>query len=299
MYNKGIERYLFLWSDNMRDTMILDGKIVRNKLFSELVEKLSKVSDKLQLVVIQIGKFKENELYLRQKRHMASRLGILLTEIIFEETVSKEDIISKIEELNTDSSVHGIMIQSPISSNFSFQELVDTIDPLKDIDGLTTKNQQRLLYEPSFLPCTVRGILELLDFYHIPIENKKIAILGKSRLVGYPLSILLSKNNEVALCDSKTSNEIEILKNADFVFIAIGHAKWLKKEMISEKAIIIDIGTNLVDGVLVGDADFDELFGHVFGITKVPGGVGPLTVLSVYTNLLDAYLLQKKNGILI
>lgn len=283
----------------MKDTMILDGKIVRDQLVLELKEKISKISEKLQLVVIQIGRFQENELYLKQKRQMASRLGILLTEIVFEETVSKEIIISKIKELNHDPSIHGIMIQSPISSNFSFSELVDYIDPSKDIDGLTSINQQRLLQDSSYIPCTVRGILKLLDFYHIPVENKKIAILGKSRLVGYPLSILLSKNNEVFLCDSKTSNEMDILKNADLIFIAIGKAKWLKRDMVSEKATVIDIGTNLVDGTLVGDAEFDSLFGFVQAITKVPGGVGPLTVISVYMNLFDAYFYQKKNGILI
>lgn len=283
----------------MKDTMILDGKIVRDQLVLELKEKISKISEKLQLVVIQIGRFKENELYLKQKRSMANRLGVLLTEIIFEETVSKSEIISKIKELNEDSSIHGIMIQSPISNHFSFQELIDYIDPLKDIDGLTTLNQNRLLDSPLYIPCTVRGILELLDFYHISIKKRKIAVLGKSRLVGYPLSILLSLNNEVFLCDSKTPNEQEILKQADLIFIAIGRAKWLKKNMVSEKATVIDIGTNLVDGTLVGDADFDSLFGFSQAITKVPGGVGPLTVISVYANLFDAYFYQKKNGILI
>lgn len=197
----------------MKDTMILDGKIVRDQLVLELKEKISEIPEKLQLVVIQIGRFKENELYLKQKRSMANRLGVLLTEIIFEETVSKSEIISKIKELNEDSSIHGIMIQSPISNHFSFQELIDYIDPLKDIDGLTTLNQNRLLDSPLYIPCTVRGILELLDFYHISIKKRKIAVLGKSRLVGYPLSILLSLNNEVFLCDSKTPNEQEILNS--------------------------------------------------------------------------------------
>lgn len=273
----------------MKETIVMDGKKVRDTLLPELREKYNQLGETLKLVVIQIGNFKENELYVRQKRRMADELGVSFQEIIFSSSDTKKTILEKIHELNIDPTVHGIMIQSPVPSSFSFLELIDQIDPKKDVDCLTTKNQEVLFKDFKIVPATVQGILFLLDFYRIAPKNKKIVILGKSRLVGTPLSILLKKTNEVVLCDSKTENTLELLKEADYIFIAIGKPGWLKRNMTKEEAVVVDIGTTISEHQLLGDCDFKNLLGHVHAITPVPGGVGPLTVLSLYTNLINLY----------
>lgn len=273
----------------MKETIVMDGKKVRDTLLPELREKYNQLGETLKLVVIQIGNFKENELYVRQKRRMAEELGVSFQEITFSSSDTKKTILEKIHELNIDPTVHGIMIQSPVPTSFSFLELVDQIDPKKDVDCLTTKNQEVLFKDFKIVPATVQGILFLLDFYRITPKNKKIVILGKSRLVGTPLSILLKKTNEVVLCDSKTENTLELLKEADYIFIAIGKPGWLKRNMTKEEAVVVDIGTTISEHQLLGDCDFKNLLGYAHAITPVPGGVGPLTVLSLYTNLINLY----------
>ena len=151
------------------------------------------------------------------------------------------------------------------------------------------KNQRALSKDFKILPATVQGILFLLNFYKLVPKNKKVVILGKSRLVGIPLYTVLKKTNEVVLCDSKTENTLELLKQADYVLIAIGKPKWLKRNMIKEDTIVIDIGTTVSNNKLFGDCAFESLLGYVHAITPVPGGVGPLTVYALYANLINLY----------
>lgn len=276
----------------MRNTKILDGRRVRGDLLSPLKQKISEIEKTLHLVVIQIGSCKENELYLKQKKQMADMLGVIIREVHFSESVTMSCLSSKIIELNHDSTVHGIIVQSPIPRHLSFLQVVECIDPIKDVDGLTSFYQQKLSTNPFLMPCTVRGILELLRFYQLSPKGKNIVVLGKSRLVGTPLASVLGRKNDVFLCDSKTENTLSKLKKADYIFIAIGKPLWLNRKMIKEGAIIVDIGTNLVQGKLIGDCDFLSVNGYASAISSVPGGVGPLTVISLFYNLLDLYLLQ-------
>ena len=278
----------------MKETMINDEKKVRDILLPELKMQYDTLGKILKLVVIRIGDFKENELYVRQKKKMAEVLGVHFQEIIFSSFDTKQMVLEKINELNMDSTVHGIMIQSPVPDSLSFSELVDAIDPKKDVDFLTAKNQERISKDFKIFPATVRGIFLLLDFYQMLPRNQKIVILGKSRLVGMPLYKVLKETNEVSLCDSKTENVSDLLKNADYVLIAIGKPEWLKKDMLKENVVVIDIGTTILDGKLLGDSDFKNLVDYVHAITPVPGGVGPLTVLSLYMNLIDLY--HEKSG---
>ena len=273
----------------MKDTIIMDGKKVRDNLLPELKKRYSFLEEKLKLVVIRIGESEENELYVKQKRKMAEVLGVSFQEIIFSSSNTKKEIFEKIHELNMDDGVHGIMIQSPVPSSFSFLELVDQIDSRKDVDCLTTKNQESLSKDFKILPATVQGIFFLLNFYQMIPKSKKVVILGKSRLVGAPLYTLLKRTNEVVLCDSKTEDTLELLKQADYVFIAIGKSEWLKRDMLKEGVVVIDIGTTVLDNKLLGDCDFQNLLGYARAITPVPGGVGPLTVYSLYTNLINLY----------
>jgi len=289
MYNKEVKYFFFLWRDHMEDTIIMDGKKVRDTLLKRLIKKYETLEEKLKLVVIQIGESNENQLYVKQKRKMAEVLKVDFEEIHFSIADTEAMVLEKIYELNIDIAVHGIMIQSPVPSSFSFLKLVDAIDPKKDVDCLTTKNQENISQDGKILPATVQGVLFLLENYELLPKNKRIVVLGKSRLVGTPLFRVLQKDNEVVLCDSKTVNTRELLKQADYVLIAIGKPYWLKRNMVREGAVVIDIGTTILDGKVVGDADFESLLGYTQAITPVPGGVGPLTVLSLYTNLINLY----------
>lgn len=191
-------------------------------------------------------------------------------------------------ELNLDESITGIMIQKPIINSFNYQELVNFIDYKKDIDGLTLTNQERLtLGKDCLIPCTVRAVLKILDEYKISLENKKIAIIGKSDLVGMPLYNILKEKNEVMLCDSKIENLKDILKQADIIITAIGRANYFDNTYFKEDQVIIDVGINYLDEKIVGDVDIKSLPDNI-SITPVPGGVGQLTPIYLFWNLIDA-----------
>ncbi|MCI8588280.1 MAG: bifunctional 5,10-methylenetetrahydrofolate dehydrogenase/5,10-methenyltetrahydrofolate cyclohydrolase [Bacilli bacterium] len=271
----------------MSSTQILDGKKVKDHLLRELKQRYEHLAIKLHLVVIQIGNYQENELYLRQKRKMAEYLGVHFTEVSYSITEPSSTILKEIEKMNRDPNIHGIMIQSPVPKHLSFLELVDAIDPKKDVDALTSYHQKDI--EPKIIPATVRGVLELLKYYQLLPQNKKIVVIGKSILVGLPLFKILEKKNEVILCDSKTEDIEEKIKEATYIFIAIGKPKWLKRQMIQENTVIIDVGTTLRNGKLLGDCDYIEVLGYAKAVTPVPGGVGPLTVVSLFKNLIDLY----------
>lgn len=273
----------------MGSTQILEGKIVKDKLLCELKQRYENLSKQPHLVVIQIGHYEENTLYLRQKQKMAEYLGVRFTVISFKETETMLTILKEVNQLNQDPDVDGIMIQSPIPKHLVFYELVDAIDPRKDVDGLTSYHQKKIERgeELEIIPATVRGVLQLLEYYQILPQNEKIAVIGKSRLVGFPLSKILEKKNDVVLCDSKTDHIKEKIKNATYIFIAIGKPKWLKREMVQEQTTIIDIGTTLVNKKVTGDCDYLDIIGHIKAITPVPGGIGVLTVVALFENLID------------
>lgn len=249
----------------------------------ELINLKNNITNKLTLAIIQIGSFKENEVYLRSKRKLALELGINILEFSYNQESNKDEIISKIKKLNNDNSITGIMIQKPILDKFNYQELVDYISFKKDVDGLTTYNQNNNV----IVPPTVRAILLLINKYDITLTNKKISVIGKGSLVGYPLYKILKDKYEVILCDSKTSNIKEIIRESDIVITAIGKANYFTNDYFKNGQIIIDVGTNYLNGKLTGDVDFDNIDKDV-KITKVPGGVGLLTPVCLFLNLLDA-----------
>lgn len=268
---------------------ILECKGIREKEIELLKQN---INEKLTLVIIQIGNFKENNLYLRNKKKLSNELGIELIELTYQEYNSKEEIIAKILELNLDDTVTGIMIQKPILPNFSYQELVDYIDYKKDVDGVSSVNQDRLKNrEICIIPCTVRAILKVLKEYHISLENKKIDIIGKSNLVGLPLYHILKEENEVLLCDSKTENLKDKMIESNIIITAIGKANYFDETYFNDNQIIIDVGTNYLDGKLVGDVNFSSVKKNI-SITPVPGGVGQLTPVYLFWNLLEAKKLQ-------
>lgn len=263
---------------------ILECKPIKEK---ELLMLKEKIKEKKTLAVIKIGNFKENEIYLRSKKKLADDLGIELVEIMFNESNTKEEIISKIIELNNDKSVTGIMIQKPILAKFDYWTLVNYIDYKKDVDGITNKNKELLEIGKGITPCCSKAVLKTLEYYDIDINNKKISIIGKSELVGMPLYRILSKKTETILCDSKTTNLSEITKESDIIITSIGKANFLTEDYFKGGQIIIDIGTNYLDGKLVGDVDFKSIENIDLMITPVPGGIGLLTPICLFINLLE------------
>lgn len=268
---------------------ILECKSIKEK---EIIKLKQEIKEKLTLVVIQIGDFEENELYLKNKKKIAVELGVELIELKCYQSNSKEEIIAKILELNSNENITGIMLQKPILANFDYQELVDYIDYKKDIDGVTKINCERLNNNESCLiPCTARAVLKVLEEYQISTYNKKISIIGKSNLVGMPLYHILKDKSKVILCDSKTDNLKDKIQQSDIVITAIGKANYFNNTYFKDGQVIVDVGTNYLDGRLVGDVNSSLITDNIY-ITPVPGGIGQLTPIYLFWNLIEAKKLQ-------
>lgn len=272
----------------------MDGKLVSLKQKEELIEKIKDLKKELTLAVISVGTDPASEVYIRQKEKKALEIGYNFLNLHFE-TIEEEKLINKIKELNNDSNVTGIIVQLPLPSYLNKDVIINSISPLKDVDGLTDYNFLKLIHnEKGLTPCTPKGIVTLLDYYNIPISGKKVVIVGRSRLVGLPLfHLLLNRNATVTICHSKTLNLEEHTKNADILIVAVGKKELITKDMIKKDSIIIDVGISRVDNKLYGDVSKEcESVSKL--MTPVPGGVGPMTVISLMENVYNAYLIQEK-----
>jgi methylenetetrahydrofolate dehydrogenase (NADP+)/methenyltetrahydrofolate cyclohydrolase len=281
---------------------ILDGKVVRDSRAKSLKEKISKMAVKPKLVIIQIGSLPESDAYIRQKKKFGETIGALVELKNFPENVGKEEIISVIRKLNSDASVSGIIVQLPLPENLDKNEIINFIDPLKDVDGLTSASL-KLLWENKkggYIPATAKAIVSILDYYEIPIKGKRIVVVGRSSLVGKPaLLTLLNRDATVTLCHSQTKNLPETTKQAEILIVAIGKPNFIGKDCVSNGQVVIDVGINLIAGTkleeeipgkkFVGDVDFEAVKDIVSAISPVPGGVGPMTVLSLFENLTEAH----------
>ena len=275
---------------------ILDGKKVRDFLAEKIQKELKRLKAKPKLVVIQVGRDERSSVYVKQKKLFGERLGFLVEHISFNETVSESKLISKIEKLNADRKVNGIIVQLPLPKKFNTVKVIDTIAIEKDVDGLNSKNLRFLLENISggFIPATTKGILSLLDFYKIPLLGKKVTVVGRSLLVGKPTVLaLLNRNATVTVCHRKTKDLKGEVRNADVVVIAAGNPEFIKKSFVRKGQIVIDVGITKVNGILFGDVDFTPVSKVVKAITPVPGGVGPMTVVSLFENVLLSYKRQK------
>lgn len=267
--------------------MILNGRIIKDKILNELKEKVINNGLNIGLAIIQIGNDIASDIYINEKRKMCEYIGYKFYHYKYECNVAQEDIINKIKELNNNGNIYGILVQLPIPKSLNKDNIINSISVNKDIDGLKNNSY--------FIPCTPLGILNLIDYYKIDVVNKNIVVIGKSNLVGKPISkLLIERGSNVIICDSKTNNLSEYTRCADIIIIAIGKAKFLTKDMIKDNSIIIDVGINRVDNKLCGDVDFDDVIDKVSMITPVPGGIGPMTISSLALNLYKAYELTKK-----
>lgn len=273
---------------------LLDGKKIKLEKIDELKNEISKLNRKPGIVVIQVGNDSASNVYVKSKEKTALELGCNFEHIKFNEDVSEDILLGKIDKLNADNNVDGIIVQMPLPSNLNTSKIQNRVSSKKDIDGLTDINAGLLFHnKDTLVPCTPKGIMEILDYYNIKVSGKHVVIVGRSELVGRPLmSLMLNNNATVTICHSYTSNLKEICKSADILVAAVGKKHMITKDMVKDGAVVIDVGINREDGKLYGDVDFDSVKEICKFITPVPGGVGQMTVLALYQNLLKAYRLN-------
>lgn len=273
---------------------ILDGKELAQKIRSNLkikVDELKLEGIHPKLAVIMIGEDPSSKIYVRNKSKACEEIGIEYEEFLLKDTIQMEELLKLIDTLNKRQDVHGILLQSPIPNNLDINLAFKSIVPEKDVDGFNPVNVGRLcLNQDGFVSCTPFGVMKLLEEYNIDVEGKNAVIIGRSNIVGKPMAqCLLNKNATITICHSKTKKLDKITKTADILISAVGKPKFVKKNMVKEGAVVIDVGTNrLEDGKLVGDVDFDEVAPITSYITKVPGGVGPMTIAMLMTNIVKA-----------
>lgn len=267
--------------------MILDGKLVSTQIKEELKEYIQTNNLKLGIAVIQVGDLEASNIYIKNKKKVAEYLNIEFNHIKFDIDITEDIIIRKIESLNKDKNINGIIVQLPLPDHLNSETIVNAIDENKDIDGLTIKNCGNLFSNNTgIISCTPYGIIKLLEYYNIPIEGKHAVIVGRSKLVGKPLiELLLRRNATVTVCHTKTKKLKDYTKKADILVCAAGHKHLITKNMVKRGSTIVDVGINKIDGKLYGDVDFKNVSKKVKYITPVPGGVGPMTVAMLYYNL--------------
>lgn len=273
---------------------IIDGKKISLEIKNNLKKEVDGLKDKPTLVVISVGSDPASEVYVSQKEKCAKYIGINYEHIHFD-SISDDELIQKINVLNNDKKVNGIIVQLPLPKGMDSTRIVNSINYTKDVDGLTYFNAGLLLNNQNCLTsCTPTGIMELLKYEGISLEGKNAVVIGRSILVGKPMmNLLLNSNCTVTVCHSKTKDIEKITKKADILVVAIGKKHFITKEMVKKGSIIIDVGINRIDGKLYGDVFFDDVYSKVKKITPVPGGVGPMTVVMLMKNVINAYHNQK------
>lgn len=273
---------------------ILDGKAIAAQIESEIRSELEELKTKHGitpgLAVILVGENPASEVYVRNKGKKCNDLGIHSIVRRLPESASESEVINAVRELNEDASVHGIIVQLPLPKHIDPEVVISHIDPNKDVDGFHPVNVGWMFIGRNrFVPCTPAGIIEILDRSGIEIEGKRAVVIGRSNIVGKPLSILLlQRNATVTVCHSRTIDLHSITRQADILVAAVGKARFVTADMVKEGAVVIDVGINRVDDKIVGDVDFDAVKEVASAITPVPGGVGPLTVIMLMHNTVHA-----------
>lgn len=271
---------------------IIDGKKLRDKILDNLKLKIDGFDKKPKLVVILVGDNPASRIYVNNKKKMAEKVGIISEVINYPSSISEKELLVKIEELNSDDTVTAILVQLPLPEHISKENVMNTIAPEKDVDGFTPYNLGKLFSgeEPMVYPCTPKGILLLLDEYGISLEGKHVVIVGRSNIVGRPLSqMILNRNATITVCHSHTKNLSEITKTADVLISAVGK-NIIEGKMIKSGCVVIDVGIfKDENGKTRGDVDFENVFKSASYITPVPGGVGPMTIASLMLNTVELF----------
>ena len=280
----------------------MDGRALSIEVKARLkqeAEMMKKTGIEPKLATILVGDDAPSKIYLGQKHKAAQELGIATENHHLPGTSPPGDLALLIRRLNADRAVSGILLQLPIPSHLDARKMIELISPDKDVDGLTTVNLGRLFYNQGVLvPCTPKGIMELLAHYKVPLAGSKATIINRSALVGRPLvHLLLAQDATVTVCHSKSRDLLALTRQADVVITAVGRRPGftLTRDMVKDGAVVVDVAMNRLHGKLVGDADFDEVAKKASMITPVPGGVGPMTVAMLMENTLIAAAFQNES----
>jgi methylenetetrahydrofolate dehydrogenase (NADP+) / methenyltetrahydrofolate cyclohydrolase len=279
-------------------TKIIDGKKRSEEILADIKEKIDINKLKPCLAIILSAVDEASKIYVNNKITAAKKVGIETRLISLSNNVTAEEILKELDKLNKDSFVNGIIIQLPLPSHIDSSKIIDAVDSKKDVDGFSPYNVGRLAagIEGFFVPCTPLGVLDLIKQEDTNISGKNIVIIGRSNIVGKPLAqLLLKQDATVTICHSKTHNLKFHTLNADIVICAAGKEKYFDKSYFNDNSFVIDVGISREEsGAICGDVDFDSINGFIKATTKVPGGVGPMTVASLMKNTLKAYFIQNE-----
>ncbi len=274
--------------------LLIDGKKISTEIKDELkvtVEELKKQGVETCLAVIQVGDDPASSIYVRNKKRACAYVGIESLSYELPEETTEEELVKLVKELNENDKVHGILVQLPLPKHINADTIIRTISPDKDVDGFHPESVGRLcIGEPGFVSCTPAGIIQLLKRSGIEIEGKECVVVGRSNIVGKPMSILLLRENgTVTITHSRTRDLKEVTGRADILVVAIGKPKFITADYVKEGAVVIDVGMHRnEENKLCGDVDFDDVKDKVSAITPVPGGVGPMTIAMLMYNCVEA-----------
>lgn len=272
---------------------VLDGKAIANTLKTELTERVKALQARgitPGLAVVMVGSDEASAVYLSRKKKTGEGIGLRVDTHLLPAESTTRQVIDLIKKLNADPAIHGILVEQPLPKGLDKDAIIDSIDPQKDVDGSSLANLGNLfLGRPGFVPCTPQSVMTILERYNIPLAGKHAVVVGRSTVVGKPLSmLLLAQNATVTICHSKTKDLPAITKQADILVAAVGVPKMITAEMVREGAIVLDVGINVVDGKTVGDVDYEAVAPKAAAITPVPGGVGSVTTMIVLQHVVES-----------
>ncbi len=275
-------------------TTILDGTKLAKKINEQVKEEISSLNATPNLAAVQVGNNPESDLYIKHKSNKAEEVGINLNHIRFEETITTEELIQKIEELNQDENVDGIMVQLPLPSHIDTEAISQAIKPSKDVDGFHPLNKGLLdLNKADLIPPTAEGVIELFDEYNIDIRGKVVTLIGQGEIAGKPLSkLLIHRGATVILCNKDTQDLSYFTKQSDVVISAVGFKHLVKLEDIKDESIVVNIGLTREDDKIYGDVEFETIKERTSYITPITGGTGPMTVSLLLRNTLKCFKLK-------
>ena len=277
--------------------IIIDGKEFSKKILEEISNEQKEIVEKknirpAELAVIIVGENPASQVYVRNKTRACEKVGFYSETIKLEENISENDLIKKIEELNENDKIDGILVQLPLPKHIDELKVINSIKPEKDVDGFSNVNVGKMVIgdESGFLSCTPYGIMQLLEGYDIDVDGKDVVVVGRSNIVGKPMAMMLiQKGATVQVCNSRTKDLSKKLKKADIIVVAVGVPRMIKATDVKEGVVVIDVGINRVDGKLCGDVNYEDVAQKASYITPVPGGVGPMTIASLIKNTFISY----------
>ena len=283
---------------------IIDGKLISDQIKAELREKVAKYKEEgreITLAVIQVGNDPASSVYVGNKKKACENIGIRSLAFEMPEETSEDELIKLVEDLNERADVDGILVQLPVPKHIDEDKIIKAISPLKDVDGFHPQSVGALnIGQPGFVSCTPAGVIELLKRSNIEIAGKECVVVGRSNIVGKPMSaLLLRENGTVTITHSRTKDLKEVTKRADILVVAIGKPKFITAEYVKEGAVVIDVGIHRLGvsesgkAILCGDVDYEDVISKVSAITPVPGGVGPMTIAMLMNNCVEAVNMTK------